>query len=242
MLRRSSRLSVLVLALILMESVSAHAGVLAQGSTVEGKTIAEWTGEWWNWLVKEPFETNAQADPTGEHANRNQSGPVFFVAGSFGGPVERTFTVPTGKYLLVPMIPYVFWAPEDGADEAAIRALAASNVDAIESPYFELDGVLLADPKSYREASPPGGFTLSDSPLLRQLGLPAMDRLAVADGYWAMLEPLTAGEHTIRFGGMQPGQPDTDGVLHITAVPEPGTFALLGVLGGIWFIRRKRSR
>lgn len=210
---------------------STQAGVVAPGSTVAGQTIAEWTGDWWNWLVQEPFATNPAADPTGEFANLNQSGPVFFVAGSFGGPTEpRSFNVPAGKYLLVPLINYVFWAPEDGADEAEVRALAASNVDTVVSPYFELDGNVLANPESHREATPSGGFTLNFAPLLDEIGLSPMDRLAVADGYWVMLEPLSRGTHTLRFGGIQPGQFETNVVANITAVPEPGTGTILGAL------------
>ncbi|RPI89864.1 MAG: hypothetical protein EHM42_02305 [Planctomycetaceae bacterium] len=224
----------LLTGLILLIAVgSTQAGVVAAGSTVEGQTIAEWTGDWWNWLVQEPFATNPAVDPTGEFANLNQSGPVFFVAGSFGGPTDpRTFQVPAGKYLLVPLINYVFWAPEDGADEAAIRSLAASNVDTVVSPYFELDGNALASPESHREASPAGGFILGYAPLLAEIGLSPMDRLAVADGYWVMLEPLSRGSHTLRFGGVQPGQFETNVVANITVVPEPGMTTLLGTLAG----------
>ncbi len=230
--------------MLLAGADNAQAGFVAPGSVVEGKTIAEWTGEWWNWLVKEPFETNPAADPTGAFANRNQSGPVFFVAGSFGGPTdERSFTVSAGKYLLVPLVNYVFWAPEDGADEAAIRAVAASNVDSVTNPYFEIDGVSLPNPLDYREASPAGGFTLFDSPLLQQIGLPAMDRLAVADGYWVMLEPLSVGTHTLRFGGAQPGQFENNVVAHITVtpVPEPGSLLITGI-GMLALVVSRRQR
>ena len=229
---------------LLVANEVGQAGVISPGSIVKGKSIAEWTGDWWNWLVQEPFATNPGTDPTGEFANLNQSGTVFFVAGSFGGATDpRSFQVPAGKYLLIPMVNYVYWAPEDGPDEAAIRQRASDDVDTVVSPYFELDGNLLANPETYREASPAGGFTLSFAPLLADIGLSNMDRLAVADGYWVMLEPLSKGPHTLRFGGIQPGQFETNVVANIQSVPEPGTLSLLltcvGVVGLYRSLRKR---
>ncbi len=222
------------------------AGVVAPGSTVAGKSIGEWTGDWWNWLVQEEFATNPALDTTGALANRNQSGPVFFVAGTFGDnvPYNRSFTVPTDRYILIPMINYVFWAPEDGADEAAIRDIAKANVDSVDSLFFSLDGNPLANPFSYREASPAGGFTLKFAPLLAEIGLSNMDRLAVADGYWVMLEPLSYGTHQLHFGARQPGQFETDVTVEINAVPEPTTLSVaFGCLTlGFCVCRNRRSR
>ncbi len=221
------------------------AGVVAPGSTVAGKSIGEWTGDWWNWLVQEEFATNAALDTTGAFANRNQSGPVFFVAGTFGDnvPYHRSFTVPTDRYILIPMINYVFWAPEDGADEAAIRTIAKTNVDSADSLFFSLDGNSLANPFSYREASPAGGFTLKFAPLLAEIGLSNMDRLAVADGYWVMLEPLSYGTHQLQFGARQPGQFETDVTVEIKAVPEPTTASIVfGCLALSFGLCRNRRR
>jgi PEP-CTERM motif len=227
---------------ILLVSNELKAGIVVPGSTVEGKTIAAWTGDWWNWLVKEGFATNPANDPTGAFANLNQTEPIFFVAGGFGDstPVVRNFTVPTNKYLLVPIINYVFWVPEDGADEAAVRALSKSNVDSVTNLRFEFDGSLLANPQSHREASPAGGFQLNYGPLLREIGLSNMPRLSVSDGYWVMLEPLTAGNHTMRISAQQPGQFTSNLTLNLTAVPEPSS--LLLAVGGLacFALRRKR--
>src|SRR6185295_11156121 len=84
--------------------VAADAVVIDGGSTVAGKTIGEWTADWWNWAGA----SNVIGDPDGSAANNNQSGPVFFVAGTSGGaPVTRTFTVPAGKNVLFPLANWI---------------------------------------------------------------------------------------------------------------------------------------
>ena len=73
-------------------------------SEVAGKTIGEWTGEWWKWAFSQSVPMDAFTDQTGENANVNQSGPVFFVAGTTGGEATRSFNVPSNKYLLFPLV------------------------------------------------------------------------------------------------------------------------------------------
>ena len=68
--------------------------VLPPGSTVVGKTIGEWTAEWWKWAFSQSVPNDAFTDATGANANVGQSGPVFFVAGTTGGTATREFTVP----------------------------------------------------------------------------------------------------------------------------------------------------
>ena len=36
---------------------------------VEGKTIAQWTQDWWTWAIQSPAHQNALDDPTGMYAN-----------------------------------------------------------------------------------------------------------------------------------------------------------------------------
>lgn len=239
-MNRLAPLAAVILLLSLLRP--SQADIVVPGSIVEGKSIAEWTGEWWNWAVKEPFATNPLADTTGAFANLNQTSPVFFLAGNFGDstPYVRNFAVPTNRYLLMPIANYVFWAPEDGADEAAIRAVAKSNVDSVNGLFFQLDGVTLANPLPHREASPAGGFTLKFAPLLNEIGLSPMDRLAVADGYWVMIEPLTAGAHQIRVSANQPGQFTTNITLNITAVPEPSSMVIVAGCLALRVCHRRR--
>jgi hypothetical protein len=72
---------------------------------VDGKTIAQWTQEWWKWALNNPLDSNALSDTSGGLASLNNNQPVFFVAGEafLPGPVTREFTVPLGKPLLIPI-------------------------------------------------------------------------------------------------------------------------------------------
>jgi len=231
---------------LVMAEMVACAGVLPPGSTVGGSTIAEWTADWWNWAVMEPSATNPVVDPTGEFAGINQPGrPVFFVAGTFGGSVTRTFDVDVGTHLLVPMLNVTAWAPEDGPNEASLRTLANEAMDDVSELHFSLDGVPLANPFDYREESPV--FTLSIPPgsvYTECCGLAAGDRdPAVSDGYWVMLEPLSPGPHLLEFGGVVGGDGPLAGFAvdvtanlnvvpagrsgRFSAIPEPTTRFLL---------------
>jgi hypothetical protein len=231
------------LGLLLLAATEARAAVLAPGSSVAGRTIGEWTGDWWNWATIEGIATNPLFDTTGEFATLNQSGPVFHIAGSFGGTTVRSFDVPANVHLLIPLANVVLWAPDDGPDEAAIRAGVNAIADTFTSLFFELDGVSLADPFAHREESP--AFTLFDGQLLADLGIPPGDRFpAVSDGYWVMLSPLSPGQHTLRFGGGDGVSfaVDTTAIINVQEVPEPSSLTIFAALGAIgWFAARRRK-
>ena len=50
-----------------------------------GKSYAEWSAIWWQWLLSIPEDKNPAGDPTGERCETNQQGPIWFLAGTFGG-------------------------------------------------------------------------------------------------------------------------------------------------------------
>ena len=62
---------------------------------VFGKTYGEWAAKWWQWALAGPAGENAVQDTTGEFCDANQpKGKVWFLAGTFGGTVTRTCTIP----------------------------------------------------------------------------------------------------------------------------------------------------
>ena len=78
--------------------------VLPSHSTVAGKTIGEWSVDWWQWALSFSTPNDPFTDPTGVKAGLKQSGPVFFLAGTPGGSSTRSFAVPLGKYVMVPLL------------------------------------------------------------------------------------------------------------------------------------------
>ncbi len=106
---------------------TAPAQIFPPGSTVQGKPIAEWTGEFWEWLASIDSSQDPRGDPTGELARINNDGPVFFIAGTAGGDATRSFTVPVDRPLLVPLV-------------NANYTRSPEEVDANDIPIFASDG------------------------------------------------------------------------------------------------------
>jgi hypothetical protein len=195
--------------------------ILDPQSCVDGATIAAWTGRWWTWGLQAPAAGNPLTDTTGADANVNNGGPVFFIAGTFSPPntADRTFDVPAGKPVLLPMINFFDVegqgiAPSPGVDtshgEAALRAsmkaLIAADLANVTSLHAEIDGVAVKNPYFYKEIS--GFFSMGKAQpgsLLDSIGVPAGTPTCttISGGYWLMIEGLTPGEHTLTFGGTQ---------------------------------------
>lgn len=224
----------------------AEAGIVPAGATVAGKTIGEWTADWWVWAVNQHGASSATTDTTGAYANINQSGPVFFVAGQPGNnegklpeniKATRAFAVPHDKYLLVPVINAAYWENWDGSNYAQLLEDAVNGIDSL---FAVIDGVAVPNLTSYLEASPPFSFNIAyaDNPF----GAPTGDSgAALAKGYYLMLEPLGTSTVSLYFGGGVSAAKFVTAVdATITGVPEPGTLALLlaSLIPGTVLLRR----
>ena len=69
-----------------------------------GLTYSEWTAKWWQWAFSAPEEANPVLDEDGKNCAQRQSGPVWFLAGTFGGSVVRECTIPTEKSIMFPIL------------------------------------------------------------------------------------------------------------------------------------------
>ena len=85
-----------------------NSGILPPGASAFGHTYGEWTALYWQWVLAQPTPTNPQLDPTGAFAGVAQSGPVWFLAGTFGSSVERNITIPAGKAIFFTVQPWIF--------------------------------------------------------------------------------------------------------------------------------------
>lgn len=238
--------SILRLCALLMAMVSPYAWalvtVLPPGSTVAGQTNAQWTTNWWQWAFAQSAPNDAFTDATGANANINQSGPVFFLAGTAVGAANRTFTVPADVYILVPLVNVELSELEVGpATEAQLRQQVEEIVAAIDSLTAVIDGMPLANLFSYREPSPLFSFAAAaNNPFGTAAGASGN---AVGDGYYLMLAPLGVGTHTISYGGGASSFGfETLTNVTITAVPEPGSLLLVAAgLVPVWLARRRRA-
>jgi hypothetical protein len=243
------RLFAIALILICTSGVS-HAAAVPAGSTIEGKTISEWTAEWWQWAISFPIENNPLLDTGGIHSGLGDvGGPVFFLAGSFSpGLTTRAFDIPSGKYILFPIINAFLSGEEEGTpDEMRDRLNAyVASIDP-NSLQARVDGVDIPNLASHRETSPEFEFIL---PPNNVFGVPDPTYgPSVSDGYWLMLEPLGPGDHTIVFGGSSAGVPGDSAfenpfslTISYAPVPEPGSFGLLACGGLVLALRLRKRR
>ncbi len=168
---------------------------------------AQLTAEWWQWILQQPVTGNPNLDQTGADAAKGQvAGGVFFLAGSFGGSVTRTFSVPAGRALFLPLLNNLGVAypampnpqPKPNMNQVPqLRTLyAAPMIDAATGLHVSLDGASLLD-SAARVKSPVFHFT---SPAEDSFFGPGTFA-AVSDGYWLYLAPLKTGAHVLHFGG-----------------------------------------
>ena len=179
---------------------SSNPAIFPADSQPYGLTYGEWTAKWSQWAESIPTENNPMLDETGEDCAQaqNQTGPVWFLAGTSGGSAERRCTIPAGKAILIPVINNVNIRAASETDEELLAG-AKNPVDSVTILEFSIDGVPLQDIWNYRLQSPFFDVTLPNDNVF---GISAGTYRAVADGYWVFLQPLPPGQHEIRLHGV----------------------------------------
>ncbi|SEL61170.1 hypothetical protein SAMN05216359_11244 [Roseateles sp. YR242] len=168
--------------------------------TVAGASQALWSQRWWEWAGSFPMEMSPIADKTGDLCTNGQSGDVWFLAGTYGTKrAVRTCHVPQGKYLFFPLINYVAYPPY-GHEVSCMQVMtdAARLTNAPGGLVLAVDGVRFTEMAQHRQLSP-ACFDLGAKALPARRMYPA-----AANGYYAMLKPLSPGRHTVEFGGSLP--------------------------------------
>lgn len=166
---------------------------------VGGQSQSEWSRAWWQWAASFEHAESPITDQTGELCDAKQSGPVWFLAGTYGTHrTVRLCKVPRGKHLFFPLINYVVTRPLDR--EVSCRAVmheSARLTDAASALVLEVDGKRVDNLLAYRQ--PTKCFNIAELSTPKQFVFPS-----AANGYYVMLKPLTPGTHVINFGGALP--------------------------------------
>ncbi|MDB5033943.1 MAG: hypothetical protein JWQ98_1184 [Chlorobi bacterium] len=188
-------------------------GIYKPDSKPYGKTYAEWSATWWQWVFSQPV-TDASGkvihplfDSTGANFNATQatSGSVIFLGGSLapGSPFTRTITIPSGKALFFPML-NTFTDTTGGWTPDSMRVALDAAVKNITGVSAEIDGQAVATPANYHVRSALFSATLPDHNFYQYWGNPIPAGTVMpylSDGHWLMVAPLASGAHTIHFLG-----------------------------------------
>jgi hypothetical protein len=164
------------------------------------KGYPNWGALWWQWAIGTPVTNNPVLDTTGQNCAVNQPVPgTFFLAGTLdGSAVDRTCTVPIGSGFLIPILNNAAFAQQTDPPEQRTEAFLRSEVTCVETAptlAVTVDGVALSNPQSLLEKSVLFSVNL---PANNVFGVPAqLLNPSVDEGYYAFLEPLSAGSHTV---------------------------------------------
>jgi hypothetical protein len=206
---------------------------------------------WWQWAY-----STSISDPNNQFGDPNNPFPgpravdcslnqpqrnVWFLAGTTFEPFtgsERSCTIPTGTFLFFPLLNGAcdnLTPPTVGVTDPTILGDCVSNIFTgvdITSLTATVDGVpVVEDLTQFRIRSPPFTFTaVADNPFIEQANpVPAGEGLAVSEGFYILLTPMSPGEHVISFGGVvsfvdEMGVPQTfeTSVTYIITVVPPG--------------------
>lgn len=197
----------LALSLFMMNDVSQAAQKpLPPTSNAYGLGYEQLAADWIEWAMAIPAATNPILDPDGSYAALGQSGKVWFLAGTAGGPATRVVTVPAGTSLFFPVVNF-FWVntPEFGDDpwsplqEAYARNVLAYYIDMTEALVLEIDGESVPD--VFGQLRFPSTVGMCDFPEDNFYGANPGEHECVADGFWVLLPPMSVGSHVIHFSG-----------------------------------------
>jgi hypothetical protein len=180
-------------------------GLFAVNARPFGRTYAEWTAKWWQWVLSIAKTENPLIDETGKNCANNQSGPVWFLAGTLKGPAERSCIIPADKAILFPVINVEASVAEgDGTTDEDLAARAKFEMDQITDMRAMISGTNVSELKQYRIQSPSFNAAL---PTDNVLGLPAQTTKMISEGYWLFLKPLEPGTYDLNsFGSCLAGR------------------------------------
>lgn len=180
--------------------------VFSSDSDPYGVSYAEWISKWWQWILSIPVDNNPANDTTGKNCAINQNGPVWFLAGTVGGVVDRNCTIPAEKAILFPILNHGGTLADSPTikSEEELLSHATTEMDIISNLEVMVDSVKLSGLQRYRVRSPIFDVVLPEKNLFG--GTPGPTR-GVSDGYWLFLGPLPKGKHKIHsFGSCLAGK------------------------------------
>lgn len=168
-----------------------------------GIPYVKWTEKWWQWAFSIPKSENPILDKSGMNCKKGQNGRVWYLAGTTGNETiaKRTCSMPQNKAILFPLIVTLFSHSEKtDLNRTELIQYTAKDMDLTTSLRAVVDGTPLTNLSRYRVKS------YFDLNLVKDniWGVQSGPTQAASDGFWVFLKPLSEGNHTIKFEGVEP--------------------------------------
>ena len=168
-----------------------------------GTPYRDWIAKFWQWMISIPQPSNPNYGSYTDiniKCSINQTDPhVWFLVPTFGGPAERTCTIPSGKAILFPVISGEcnFLESPDKKTYSELRQCAMEGDEGAVMK-VKVDGIEMKDLEQYRVQTDPFDLTI---PKNNVFSAPPGQTKAVADGFYTFLKPFSPGKHDIEFSG-----------------------------------------
>ena len=173
-------------------SSSSAAKPIGVDEIVYDRSQVEWSEAYLQWIAAFSRGSSPVSDTTGALCAAKQEGDVWFLATSDGtGPVERSCSIPAGKTLFVPLATTLERSGNKEPLCATMAHIAAGSLTHVTQLAMKIDGVPVDNMESHRIPTN-DCFALGTRQVPRLIA-----KTAVADGWYVMLAPLSAGAHTI---------------------------------------------
>lgn len=188
-----------VAALVLLAAAGAASAqsvaLIPPGKAIAGASQEEWSKRWWRWAMSFDEDESPVGDRDGRLCSRGQTGPVWFLAGTYGtARTIRSCRVPAGKTLFFPLINYITVEPDEEDEPcASLKQRAARLTPAPSGLVLEVNGKRFKGLAAHRQATRRCFHVFADD-----------DTLAAGNGFYVALGPLTKGRYTLNFGGILP--------------------------------------
>ncbi len=217
-------------------------GVQAQQLLDPGAPVASYSQSYLSaalaqWEYSFPAATSPLLDTTGAATVSGDQGKYFFLAASLSeAPVVRNVTVRSDQTLVFSPITILYWADAVMDTEAKMRADAIKVLGTVSNLTVTVDGADALLPagvsstQAFRQSGPLFPFTLVPDNIT---GYAPGVFPALTEGFTFAMAPLAEGNHTLRFTAQMNSDYGftfaQDITYNISAVPEPSTWASLGL-------------
>jgi hypothetical protein len=168
-----------------------------------GKSFAEWTVKWWQWVYSIPRPKNPITDTTGKLCEIGQTGEIWFLGGK---PADKSSYLPVRNCAVPSGLPILF--PVINCEANQIEFPLLDNTGLIENVTTHMK--LIRSKVCYINGTQIPVQHVRSEPIIFDIeitydnvfGLERAGKTrASADGYWVFLKPLRKGNYFVNFSG-----------------------------------------